>query len=398
MNILKKISALLLVFAMVLSFAACHEKDEIAVTVKYGDKTQEFTSAMYLFALMGADEEASAKAQELFEEQKVDLNSVTLDQLYAQKIDGKDYVTWVHDRAKEMLAEYAAYKFLCEEKGVKLPEDGLKDLADTITSEWNYYGEFYETNGVGYNTFKNTYNLVFHGETYFKSIYGKGGTKAVADAELVKAIGDNYILANIIEVSYANLTDAKKKEAKEKLDGYVARLGKKTSFETIYKEYYEVKEDNKNTSSTTSTTASNTSSTVSNTSSTASNTSSGAATEQKQPKDLYATVFGSEAAGDYYNTNYYSKNYYSILKDMKVGEIKVVEDTTNKTYALVIRGDILGDEFYTENESYLESALNILKKDEFDKSITEFVKTLNVSVDGDAIEAFDVKNLYKYSK
>ena len=58
MRNIKRIIALALGLLMALSFAGCHKKNEIAVTI--GDV--EFTSAYYMCALVNADSEAKGKS------------------------------------------------------------------------------------------------------------------------------------------------------------------------------------------------------------------------------------------------------------------------------------------------------------------------------------------------
>ncbi|MBR3593253.1 MAG: hypothetical protein IKL44_01125 [Clostridia bacterium] len=384
MNILKKVAALLLVGIMVFSFAACHEKDETAVTVKYGDKTETFTSAMYLCALMNADSEASSKVQEILADKDVKNEDITDKLFYSQKIDNKDYYTWVKDRAKELITEYAAYKFLCADAKVEPDKDDVASIESYVDYYWNYgYSSLFEPNGVSYDTYKHMSMNAAYNQAYFNSLYAEGGTKAVAESEILKTMDEKFVIANVIEVSTADLKDDKKAEAKKKLEGYAARLKKGTKFEVIYKEHNNIKDDA--TSSKVSSTAS-ASSVVSDTSSGA---TSSEAEKELTPKDAYASLLGAEGTD-------YETSYFKTVKDMKVGAVQVIEDKENKLYVLVVRGDMMGDEYWTENMT--PAVLQMLKGDEFDKAVAEFVKKLEVKIDKDAVKPFDVKDLYKYTK
>ena len=66
MNTLKRVAALLVVAIMILSLAACHPKDETALSI--GDV--KITSALYMSALMNADGEARTKVDEKLAEEK----------------------------------------------------------------------------------------------------------------------------------------------------------------------------------------------------------------------------------------------------------------------------------------------------------------------------------------
>jgi uncharacterized lipoprotein YehR (DUF1307 family) len=109
MKTIKRIAALVLVAAMVLSLAACHKKNEIAVTI--GDV--EFTSAYYMCALISADSEAKSLVYEgLSDEEK---SGYETPDYYSKKVEDKDFVTWVEDKAMSDLEKIAAYKTLSKE-------------------------------------------------------------------------------------------------------------------------------------------------------------------------------------------------------------------------------------------------------------------------------------------
>jgi hypothetical protein len=370
---------------MVFSFAACHEKGETAVTVKYGDKTETFTSAMYLCALMNADSEASSKVQEILDEKKVKQEDITDKLFYSQKIDNKDYYTWVKDRAKELITEYAAFKFLCEDAKAKPTDEDITSIESYVDYYWNYYGysTLFEPNGVSYETYKHMSMNAAYNQAYFNSLYAEGGTKAVDKNEILKTMEEKFVTANVIEVSTADLKDDKKKEAKEKLEGYAARLKKGVKFEVIYKEHNNIKDE------ATSSKVSSTSSVSSVVSDTSSAGTSSEAEKELTPKDAYASLLGAEGTD-------YETSYFKTVKEMKVGAVQVIEDTENKLYVLVVRGDMMNDEYWTENMT--PAVLQMLKGDKFDKAVDEFAKKLEVKIDKKAIKPFDVKNLYKYSK
>jgi hypothetical protein len=104
---------------MLASFAACHPKDEVAVTV--GDV--EFTSAYYMCALINADNEARSLVDEALAEKKEkddkdsSSTSTATEEVdyYSEKVEGKKYVDWVKARAIENLKQIAAYKIKCKE-------------------------------------------------------------------------------------------------------------------------------------------------------------------------------------------------------------------------------------------------------------------------------------------
>ncbi len=385
MNILKKVAALLLVGVMVFSFAACHEKGEIAVTVKDGDLTEQFTSATYLFALMTADSEASNKVQEQWKEAEIDTSKMTMDNVYASKIEDKSYTTWVRDRAKEILVEYAAYKIKCDQNEVKLDEDDLKSTEDNAQIYWSYYGyqSLYEPNGISYDTFKKATVYPLYSNAYFEFVYGEGGEKEIAKADILKAMDENFVTANVIEVDLSSKKDDEAKKIRDKFNSYVSRLKKGEKFETIYNEYYEIKEN-----TTSSNTSGSSSSKVSSTDPSSDATSS-EAEKVLEPKDAYASLLGDDDTD-------YASDHFDTVKAMKKGEIKLIDDTKNKKITLLIAGDMMNDEYWTENLTTV--VMFLLKGEEFEKAMDEYMNGLDVDVDGYATKRFKVKDLYKYSE
>ncbi len=386
MKFLKKALAFVLASVMVCSFAACHKKGEIAVTVKDGELSEQFTSATYLFALMTADSEASSKVQEQWTKDKVDTSKMTEKDLYAAKIDKKSYTTWVRDRAKEILVEYAAYKMKCLQNDIKLKDTDIENAEYNAMYYWSYYGyqALYEPNGVGYETFKNANIYPLYSNAYFEFLYGEKGEKEIAKADILKAMDENFTIANVIEVDLSSKKDDEAKKIREKFEGYYSRLKKGAKFETIYNEYYEIKDTSSSKPSSSSNVSSNPSS-----SDVSSATTSSEPEKVLEPKDAYATLLGDEDTD-------YASDHFKTVKAMKKGEIKLIDDTEKKKITLLIAGDMMSDEYWTENLNTV--VMFLLKGDEFEKAMDEYMNTLTVKVDGSATKRFSVKNLYKYSK
>lgn len=383
MKNLKRILSFMLVALMVLSFVGCHKKDEIAVTI--GDV--EFTSAYYMCALINADSQAKNIVYEaLTEDEK---NGKTEYDIYSKKVEGKDYVKWVEETAMNNLKETAAYKILCKENKL--------DLDDEMTNQFNLYSDYYwqngsayyELNGVGEQTYKNFMKDGYYSELYFEHLYAKDGEKEIKADDVKEKIYSSFITANILEANFTSeMKDEDKTALKEKIDAYAKDLkdGKKT-FKQVYNDYNGVKEEESHEGHdhTSSTTTSATSSVASTTSTTASSTSSGTTKEEevKKPKDEYAAVIGDEGTG-------YESDQYKDIKEMKTGEIKVIE-VKDVGYILVIKQDITADDYYLD---YLDmNARHLLKDDEFKKTMDEYIKKLTADVNDYAVDQFEVKKI-----
>lgn len=349
MKILKRISAAALIAVMALTAVACHPKDEVAVTI--GDI--EFTSAYYMCALINADSEAKSKVSE---DADTTDSSEEID-YYSKKIEDKEFVDWVKDTAIENLKEIAAYKLLCKEGKVEIPEDEVKNAEALAEMYWlNYgYSAYFEPNGVGKNTYKKYLTDSYYAQVYFDSLYGKDGKEAIADETVKTKIYDNFLIADILEVSTSGKTDQEKADLKAKLAGYESDLksGKKT-FEQIYKEQNPSSDEN-----TTETES-----------------------DDPKPKDEYASILGNKDTA-------YESDRYDTAKAMAVGEVKLI--TTDDLLTIIVKQDIKADPYYLDTLD--STARHLIKDDEFDKKIDDYIKKLEPEINDYAVNQFKVKKI-----
>lgn len=378
MKTLKKVLAMCLVVVLVLSFAGCHQKNEVAV--KAGDDT--FTSAFYMCALINADmaartkiDEAKAAEKESTTSSATSSTTSTATDYFAEKIDGKSFETYVKDAALETLRRFIYVKRMCDEKKLTISEQEKNNSFTMTEYYWNYYGyaSLFEANGVSLDTYKQYTLYGLYEEKYFSSIYGEGGDKAVSETDIKNFLYSNYAIADILSAPISSKTDSEKALVQTDFEKYKDRLEKGETFEKIYKEYNNIKEDN-----TTSTTSSAVSST----------TSGSEENKALTPKDSYAQVVGNE------ETTYSSKQYETI-KAMKTGEVKFVKDDEGGYYYLFVKGDITTDPYYLEN---LKSAvLNDMKFEEFDAAVKAETAKVELTTVAFAINQFKVKNIkYPY--
>lgn len=356
MRNVKKLLALALVFVMLLLFAGCHKKDEIAVTV--GDV--KFTSAYYMCALINADFEAKNKVDENLSEEE----SASEVDYYSKKIDGAGYVEWVEKTALENLKERAAYKILCDENKLELDKEKLSEAETYASYYWSSYGysAYFEPNGVGQKTYTQYMKDSYYAERYFEYLYGKDGEKAIASDKVLETMYGKFVIANVIDAAYdAEMTDNDKTDLKTKLENYLKDLktGKKT-FEDVYKEYYEVKEEQEETTD----------------------------SKEPQPKDKYATVIGAE-------DTVYENEYYEEISKMAIGEIKLIEKKEKAGLMLVVKQDIKADPYYTENLDM--ASRHLIADEEFEKNIAEYAKKLKTDVNKYAVGQFKVKKIIEPS-
>ena len=355
MKTIKRIAALLLVTVMALTVVGCHKKDEIAVTI--GDV--EFTSAYYMCALINAEMEAQNLVYEKLTDEEKKAEEIDY---YSKKVEDKEYVTWVEDRAIENLKKIASYKILCKEAKIELEDSVLTSAKQYTEYYWNNYGygAYYEPNGVSSATYEKYTIDSYYSEKYFEHLYGKGGDKEIKAEDVKTKIYDNFVIADILNASYAeNADDNSKAALKARMENYAKELnsGKKT-YEQVYNEYNNITKTD-----TTTTT-----------------------TDEKQPKDKYAQVIGSA------DTNYASE-YYDTVKGMKIGEAVVKETSAGDGLYILFKQDIKADDYYLDTLD--KDARHLIADKEYEKFIEDYAKKLEADVNKFAVKQFKVKKIVK---
>lgn len=354
MKILKKITAAIIICIMAMSLIGCHPKDEIAVTID----GQKYTSAYYMAALLNAYTEAQnlvyndLSEEELSSSSKIDFSS--------KKVEGKAFDSWVKDTAIESLKQIAYYKSCCEKNELKLTDEQTSSAEYYASLYWSNYGysQLFEPNGVSLETYKKYMLDGSYSALYFEHLYGKDGEKEIASKTVKSEFKKNFILANMLEVTFSEETDAEKKKIGEQFEDYYKALknGKKT-FEEIYVEYNNIKEeDHKH--------------------------------EENGPKDPHATVIGAEGTG-------YEHDYYKDIKKLDAGEIKLIKKDDNAGYLLVIKQDISADKYYLENMDM--TVRHLIKDEEFTADSEKAAAKLTADINKYAVNQFKVNKIVEPS-
>ncbi len=354
MKTTKRLLAAGLVLAMLCAFTACHKKNEIAVTV--GE--EEFTSAYYMCALINADSEAKSKVQETLTDEEKQATDIDY---YSKKVEDKSFVKWVEDTALENLKKIAAYKALCKENKLEISEEDRNNAETYADYYWNNYGysSYFEPNGVGQETYKKYMLDSNYAATYFEHIYGAEGTKAIAADALKTKMLENFQLADKLDVTFSEETDEQKAAMKTKLDGYVEALQKGSmTYEQVYKDHNGTTEE--------------------------ADTAETEGSDDPKPQDSYAELLGTEDTS-------YASDYYETVKNMAVGEVKLVEKEEGAGYVLLVKKDLSADAYYL---TQLDLTLrHLIADDDFDKEIEAYANKLKTTVNDYAVKQFKVKKI-----
>ncbi len=366
MKLMKKIVAAVIVLILALSITGCHKKNEIAVTVN----GFEYTSAYYMCALINAYSEGQSEVQTALGDK---FTSDT--DYFKQKIGDKKFDAWVKDRAIDILEEIGTYQKLCKDAKIELSDEQMNEAQNMAYYTWYYYGygQMYEPNGVSWNTYLQFNVDSAYANLYFEHLYGEKGEKEIPAADVEAKLYKDFIIADLIDVTFSEETDKEKEEIKAKLDAYVADLkaGKKT-FEEVYNDYNDVEPEEEEKEETTEDTATDKEETDTE--------------EEKElePLDPYAQILGAKDSG-------YDHDYFDEISKMATNEVKIVEKKEKAGYILVVKKDIKADPYYRENMDM--TVRHLLKDDEFNKDMDKIFKTAKADVNSFAVDRFKVKKI-----
>lgn len=393
MKTLKKLTALILAVAMLCTLAACHPKDEVAISS--GDYT--ITSAIYSYYLLMADNEAKTKIKE----EQGDSNETP--NFYEETIDGKPFEQYVRDVALDGCKTYLACQKMCDEAGIKLSAEQNANVETNAETYWYSYGYYtmLEPNGISLSTYTKILKNEARYGVYFEELYGKGGDKEVPADDINKYLSEHYAAVWMpVEYDYSSEENVEPQKLITQYETYKTMLEGGASFEEVVMKYKnDTAEGNSSTSSNNSTSSNsstssntsskdessvNTSSTDSSNDASSENTSS---SEEKEPKDKNITILtdNEDTLDATFSVN------FSSVKSLENGKATVLHDAINKKIFVVMKKDFFADEYYTEQLDM--EVRDALKGDEFDADLAKVKDALKLDVNDYAIKQFKIKKI-----
>lgn len=404
---------LALMLAALLAFgclAACHGKDAVVATYAANGKTYSLTSGQYAYLLLVADQEARSKvSEELTDAEKNAADNGTEIDVFSKTLDDKDYVTWVKDRAVELIREYFYVASEFDRLELELSESDAGSMESYFSYMWSMYGRQYlcEPNGCSYDSFKAVQTvLLYERNTLFQYLYGPDGPDPVSDEEKTAALEENYVLADVITLDPSTLKEEEEttetgetgeteeteeteqteeeaaaekaallEKAKAQLQGYADRINGGTAFSVIYYEY-------------TGTTPPEETEDPDASSAGTGSEEPAEQTEELKAQDPLAAVYQADS-GDDVDASASTNLYYKIV-DCEIGKATVVETNDDKV-ALLLRQDITADPYYAQQ--YKDNVLDILKGETFNDTVSEGGEKLDVTVNDYERDHIDVKKI-----
>lgn len=353
----KSLLSVMLVLLLMFSFTGClHKQNEIAVEVG----NTKFTAAQYSYALLMADSEAQSLVSEQLTEEGTDL-SVTEVDYYAQQIDGVDYVTWVENRAVELLAEYAAYEQLFTEAGLTLSDETKANNESYAEYYYSYYQAIYDANGIGEETYAKMVTYDSYANDYFNHLYGKEGSKAIASEDINKAFSESYRVVLILQTDVTEMEEADLADAKADLEHYKEHLLEGGSVVDAYNEFNGLTEET---------------------------AAAGTGTPAEEEMDVVSILADPE-----FDTSY-GVDFWDDVKDIKAGDAAILEAEEDSAsylrlvYVLEIAED---DASYVDE---MDATIRwTLKGEEFEADISAHAAGMTVVKHKYAMNAFKVKDI-----
>ena len=425
MKIIKSIIALCVATALAVTIIACRTKDELLVSFE----GEEIHAGLYLAISVSVKMSANSKIDEALSpssDASSQATSSTVD-YSKQKVEEKDYYTWIKDETVKRCKQYLYIEKEFNRLELSLTAEQKTAIENQSVNSWNNttneYGQeqagagsIYSKNGVALKSWQLLMENSYKSQLIFESIYAADGTSPIPEADLKKALSENYMLVNAVthvttvhdhdetssdDSATKDMDEAQKKALKDRFDKYAERINKGEDFAKIYEEEeaFQKKEEEEHNaehgegvssvapSSAPSSVApsSEPSSELSSAASAASDTSSGAtSSEAPKPKDETAVLLS--------NTDKDSNGvspYYEKFKDCAVGSTLVIED--EGIMYLIKRIDPLADPYYYDTK--LNTLMYLLKGDEFEKTTDDAADKIEPVFNDSAVAYYNAKRI-----
>ena len=164
---------------------------------------------------------------------------------FDKTIEGESYSDWVKNDTLKSIKRYVGIIKTCEDKGIELSDDEIKEISDGINEDWELsgmyvtylygtetLGEYYETLGIGKDSMKEINKANMLNNKLFNFYYGEGGEKEVPDEEYETYVNENYAACRLIKLDLTDYkgskleSDSDKKAVRDRAKEYADRINK----------------------------------------------------------------------------------------------------------------------------------------------------------------------------
>lgn len=241
----KKAVASVLTLAATASLCGCGDNGYI-MTVDGMD----IRNGIYLSFVQNTYNEAYNKISEQnTSDSSSDSSSTSEIDVFAQTVEEKSASDWIKDQSLEEVRKYVAVHKMCEQYGLTLTEDEIKEMNDDLNSAWdeeNFYvqyslgfstlGEYYESLGIGKDSMRDIRTTNALSDKLFLHFYDTDGEFAATQDEINTYITENYAAVKMLTLNYKDTSgkdlesDEDKQAVKDNAKKYADRINGGESF------------------------------------------------------------------------------------------------------------------------------------------------------------------------
>lgn len=191
---------------------------------------------------------ALTEAKNLAAKQDENLDVTDEDALKKVKLDGKDFLDYVKDKATESCINHVAVIKHFDELGLSLTEDEQKEISSYVDSNWEANEEMFEGNGIGKDSLKEIMTSSYKSDSIFNAYYGEDGSENVTDDQLKEYYTENnarvrYIDMDLHDADGNDLDDAGKKEIQDMADDFLKRAKAASGEKEMLEKFDEFQEE-----------------------------------------------------------------------------------------------------------------------------------------------------------
>ncbi len=362
-------AAVLCTAALIVSASGCADT---SWSFKTSNKT--LSNGVWIYKTYGAVSDAISKIQEETSKSV----SITDDDFTSNKVEKKNILDWVTEKAKDSCVEYLTIEKLVKDNKVKIDKKAIESSEKTYAKYIDQMGakELYEKLGISSSSAAYCDSTIStYKEDLFKAIYDKDGSKAVSDDDVQKYFTDNYTDYYYLYYSFkttdsdGNSVDIDD-ETKDKVTAAFAKYAKElsdgsktiTEIDEEYKKDFELKEDETVPSSKGTEKLAD------------SNMSEDVQKEIKALGDKKATVKSID------------DKYYMLYKGSISDKAKNISDDSTKTDA-ISRINIVHEMKDEEFKKYIEDEKKKLKYDTNDACLSKYTAERTVNIIKDYVKS-----------
>lgn len=232
----KKFLSGIIAASMLVACAGCQTGKSTAYALTIDG--YQVKAGVYIYYSYSALQEAISKAQNDNE----DLDTSDESALKKTKIEGKDFMEWVEDKATSNCAEHVAVIGKFDEMELEISEEDLENVENYVESAFAEDDNTFEENGIGEESFEEILMNTYKSEAVFNAIFGEDGTENVQESEIKDYYIENnarvkYIGLDLHDAEGNDLDDAGIKEIENMADDFLERAKSAGSTDDMLAEF-----------------------------------------------------------------------------------------------------------------------------------------------------------------